>query len=66
MSAQAINIAAPALSRPAKKASRAVESAMDNHSIINSLSVEGLYQLCFAPAPTSEQVAMEEFLLECD
>lgn len=66
MSAQAINIAAPALSRPAKKDSRAVESARDNRSIISGLPIEGLYQLYFAPAPTSEQIAMEEFLLECD
>ena len=66
MSAEAINIARPILSSLTKKGSRAVEMAKDNRSAMSSLRFEGLYQFYFAPEPTPEQIAMEEFLLECD
>ncbi len=38
----------------------------DNQNNLNKIRLEILYQLYFAPEPTPERIAMEEFLLECD
>jgi hypothetical protein len=38
----------------------------DNYAISNRIHLEALYQMCFAPEPTREQIAREQFLLECD
>ncbi len=66
MSAQAIGFGPAASSAWVEVDHREAEPAKDNHNIINRIRFEMLYQLCFTPEPTPEQLAMEEFLLECD
>jgi hypothetical protein len=41
------------------------EAIEDNSNTISNIRFETLYQLSFAPEPTPEQIAKEEFLLEC-
>lgn len=67
MSAQALHPVTINVARPIKKGdSVAFEKARDYASVISRLPFEALYQLCFAPEPTPEQIAMESFLLDCD
>lgn len=67
MSAQALRPVPINFACPISEEDRnAIESAEDYPSIIGRLPFEVLYQLCFAPEPTPEQIAREIFLLECD
>ncbi len=66
MSAQVVDFGPAVSSALADVDHRESEVAEDNHSIINRIHFETLYQLYFAPEPTPEQIATEEFLLECD
>ena len=66
MSAQVIEFGSQLSFDAAEVDHREAEAIRRNHSIVNGMHFETLYQLCFAPAPTAEQIVMEEFLLECD
>lgn len=67
MSAQALHPVTINVARPIKKGDTDVlEKAKDYASVISRLPFEALYQLCFAPEPTREQIARERFLLDCD
>jgi hypothetical protein len=49
---------------PEKEETTLKDSAQS--SVLSELPLEAVYQLCFAPDPTPEQVAKEWFLLDCD
>ena len=66
MSAQVIDFSPAVLSASPEVDGREVEAAEDNHSIINKIHFETLYQVCFAPEPSAGEIAMAEFLLQCD
>lgn len=66
MSAEVIDLAPAVSSASVEVDHREAEVAEDNHNVINRIRIEILYQLYFTPEPTPEQIAMEEFLLECD
>lgn len=66
MSAQVVDYGLRVLSPSAQVNHRKAEVAEDNRCITKRIRSEILYQMCFAPEPTREQIAMEEFLLDCD
>ena len=66
MSAQVIDRSFRVLSSSTHVAARKAKVRKDNSNIISNMRFELIYQLCFAPEPTPEQVTREEFLLECD
>ena len=66
MSAQVIDFCPAVSSASAAVDHREAGVAEENHNVINRIRFEMIYQLCFAPEPTAEQISMEEFLLECD
>lgn len=66
MSAQVVDSVHINLARSFKEQARARERAEDNPTVIRRLHFETVYQICFAPEPTPEQIAHEIFLLECD
>lgn len=66
MSAQVADFAPVQSSISVELEHQEVRVAESNPSPINKIHFEVLYQLFFAPPPTREQLAMEEFLLECD
>ena len=66
MSAQVIEFRPAMSSALAELDHLDAETNEGNYNNINRMHFEAICQLCFAPAPTPEQIAMEEFLLECD
>ena len=66
MSAQVIEFGSELSSDAVEADDREAEATKCNHNIINGIHFETLYQLYFAPEPTTAQIVMEEFLLECD
>ena len=66
MSAQVVDRGIRVAFPSAKVNRQKAEEAEDNRCITNKIRSEILYQMCFAPEPTPDQIAMEEFLLECD
>ena len=66
MSAQVIEFRPALSSALAELDHLGAEADERNHNSLSRMHFEAIYQLCFAPAPTPEQIAMEEFLLECD
>ena len=66
MSTEAIHFVSTALPSTTEEASRIVSATNNSYNIINKLPFDALYQICFAPEPTPQQIAMEEFLLDCD
>jgi hypothetical protein len=66
MSAEVVDCSLGVLSSSTRVRDRIAEAVEDNSNTISSIQFEILYQLCCAPEPTPEQIAKEEFLLECD
>jgi hypothetical protein len=66
MSAHLIDLGPAVSAASVEVDQREAEVAEDNSNIVSRIRFEILYQLYFAPEPTREQIAMEEFLLECD
>lgn len=66
MSAEAIHLGFTDLSDTPDEKSFTANPTATNLNTINKLPIQARYQLYFAPEPTAEQLAMEEFLLDCD
>jgi hypothetical protein len=66
MSAEAIHLGFNDLSDRSDEKSFIANPTESNLNTINKLPIQARYQLYFAPEPTPEQIAMEEFLLDCD
>lgn len=66
MSAEAIHLVFTDLSNSPEQESRAVHPLQNNYNVSNNLPVQAVRQFYFAPELTAEQIAMEEYLLECD
>jgi hypothetical protein len=66
MSAQAIQFR-PGIHRyPYDERLNATEDVNDSGEPLSGAHFEVLYQALFAPAPTPEEIAREDFLLDCD
>jgi hypothetical protein len=66
MSTEAIYLESVDLPYTTKEERRTVNASKNNCNVIIKLPSEALYHICFAAEPTPEQIAMEEFLLDCD
>jgi hypothetical protein len=66
MSAQAASVPIPFTKRQERREWPQAVVASAKVKVPDSVNLEILYQLCCAPLPTEQQLALEEFLLECD
>ena len=66
MSAQVLDLGSAVVSTRIKNDERAVEVTEAKCSVVRGIHHETLYQMYFADEPTREQLAREQFLLECD
>jgi hypothetical protein len=66
MSAEAIHLVCKDLSDMPYEKPFTGHQAEHNLNVVNKLPLQARYQLYFAPEPTPEQIALEEFLLDCD
>jgi hypothetical protein len=66
MSAEAIHLLSTNLSVRPDEVSRTMNLIDGNYNVSNTLPFQLLCKAYFEPEPTPEQVALEEFLLECD
>ena len=66
MSAKVVDFSRPVSSALSEAGHCESEFSEDKGNLINTIRFEILYQLYVAAEPTDQQIAMEEFLLECD
>jgi hypothetical protein len=66
MSAQVLDLGSAVVSTLTRNDERTMEVTEAKCNVVRRIHRETLYQMYFADEPTREQLAREQFLLECD